>query len=119
MELNEFHIADRTLCPVHHRYTIGCGDQRIGRSPVQLSGTTRSHERYPAQDGFNLTRVKIQYVGSETVDTSGTSRDLLPQVMLRNQIDRKQMRMHLNILVMLHLIQQCSLDFSSRTVFMV
>ena len=87
MKLHKFQVADACFGALGHGDAITGGKGWVGGSLVYIAHATGGNHSGFCQNGFNLIRLRIQSINTETLNVVVALFDKFSQVMLGNQVD--------------------------------
>src|SRR5690625_5219988 len=120
MKLHKLHITDLPFRPIHHSNSIPGSYTRICGAPIHLTSTSCSQNRYSGKKGSHLRLILFFHdVSAITSDIRCRPCHYFSEMMLRYQVKSKSIFKNSDIGKMLHLMQNRSLYFPSRFVFIV
>ena len=119
MKLYELHILYVPFGTVDHSDAITGCYHRIGCRTVYLSGSACSNDGDPGEYGINVARLFIECIYAIAGNIGREAGNIVPQMMLRNQVYPKKMLVNRDIWQLCDLGQQCPLHFPAREIFVV
>ena len=116
VKLYELHISHRTLGTVNHRLAITGSDDWVGGSLINGTTSTGTHHGNLAQIGIHLLGVRIQNIGSVTVNIRCTAGNTGTQVVLSDDFYSEMIFLDIDVRAVAHSFHQTALDFSTRII---
>ncbi len=116
MKLNEFHIGDASLRSVDHRHPIACGHVRIRRMEIYLAGASAGKEGRPGQESLYPLTLRVVDVGTVAVNIRTQAGDMLAEVMLGDELDRKVVLVDIDVGMCARIRQKRPFDLAARRI---
>ena len=82
---------------IGHSDAIATGNNGVGGIAIGLASAASSHYREAGKHGFNFTAFLVQYVSAIAFDIRHQPGDVVTQMVLRNQVNRKIMLQYLQV----------------------
>ena len=119
VELDELHVLDHALGPVHHRHAVARGYGRVGRRVVDIAHAAGRHDGHFGQHGVYFVFLEVQHVGSEAGDVGRALFDEPAQVVLREDVDGEMVLVDVDVVVAFDAFHQGALDLVTGQVVVV
>ena len=87
MKLHKLHIAHAAFCTIHHSHAIPCSNDWISSRAIDLPCPSSSNYCYFGQMGLYIKIVFIESIYPIAFNIRMDPGDIIPQMMLRQEID--------------------------------
>ena len=118
VELHELHVLHRRLRAVGHRDAVARGDDGVRRRQIHRAAAARAQHRHLGQIRVHLL-LRVQHVGPVAADVRRPSGHPHTQVVLRDNLHREVMLLHLNVRTCPDRLHQPALNLGARVVGVV